>query len=167
MLTRRNILLGGGAAVIAAPALAVDAAAEAFVTAIYDAYKGKNAHGVLIDNDRSVRRYFEPSLAALMRKDQKEAARRNEPPELDGDPFVDAQDWDISAFDIAVSTPHPARRLRRLSSAIPASRRPSCLISSRSKTTGALATSRGCETASPTLYGHYTLTEGRGKNWSG
>ncbi len=38
-----------------------------------------------------------------MRKDQKEAERRNEVAKLDFDPFVDGQDWDIAAFDIAVS----------------------------------------------------------------
>ena len=38
-----------------------------------------------------------------MIKDQKDAARRHDVPNLDGDPFVDAQDWDIAAFDIAVT----------------------------------------------------------------
>ena len=36
-------------------------------------------------------------------KDQREAAKRKEPPTLDGDPFVDAQEWEIAALDIAVS----------------------------------------------------------------
>jgi len=108
MLTRRNVLLGAAAAATAAPALAADAAA-AFVTGIYDAYKGKDAHGVPIDNDRAVRRYFEPSLAALIRKDQKDAARHGEAPSLDGDPFVDAQDWEIAAFDIAVTDSAPGK----------------------------------------------------------
>ncbi len=108
MLTRRAIMLGTCAA-IATPALAADASAVMFVTAIYDAYKGKDGHGVLIDNDRAVRRYFEPSLAALIRKDQTDAARRDEPPKLDGDPFVDAQDWEIAAFDIAVSDTAPGK----------------------------------------------------------
>lgn len=109
MLTRRNIILGGACAAIAAPALAAEATAAVFATSIYDAYKGKDAHGLLIDNDRAVRRYFEPSLAALIRKDQKDAARRNEPPTLDGDPFVDAQDWEIPAFDIAVNDIAPGK----------------------------------------------------------
>ncbi len=109
MLTRRDILLGAAGAAIVVPALAADAAAAAFVTGIYDAYKGKDARGILIDNDRAVRRYFEPSLATLIRKDQKDAARRNEPPTLDGDPFVDAQDWEIAAFDIAVTDTAPGK----------------------------------------------------------
>ncbi len=88
---------------VAKPALAADPAASAFVTAIYANYKGKNAKGIRLDTEANIRRYFEPSLAALMIKDQKNAARRHDVPNLDGDPFVDAQDWDIAAFDIAVT----------------------------------------------------------------
>jgi Protein of unknown function (DUF3828) len=109
MLTRRTLVLGVACAMLAAPARAADASALAFVKNLYEAYKGKDAHGVLIDNERALRRYFEPSLAASIRKDQKDAARRNETPKLDGDPFVDAQDWEISSFDIAVSDTAPGK----------------------------------------------------------
>jgi Protein of unknown function (DUF3828) len=111
MLTRRTILLGAAGAIIAAPAFADNAAALAFMTSIYDAYKGKNAKGIPLDNARTIQRYFEPSLAALISKDQKDAARRHDVPALDGDPFVDAQDWDITAFDVALanSTPNKTR----------------------------------------------------------
>jgi hypothetical protein len=88
---------------VAKPALAADSAATAFVTAIYNTYKGKDAKGVPLDNERIIRRYFEPTLAAAMAKDQNAAARRNEVGLLDFDPFLDAQDWDVNAFDIAVS----------------------------------------------------------------
>lgn len=108
-LSRRTVVFGTACVLLVAPATAADASALAFVTGIYDAYRGKDAHGVPIDNERAVRRYFEPSLAALIRKDQKDAARRNEPPKLDGDPFVDAQDWEIAAFDIAVSDTAPGK----------------------------------------------------------
>ena len=57
-------------------------------------------------NERNIGRYFEPTLAAAMAKDQKAAARRNEVGLLDFDPFLDAQDWDVSAFDIAVGESH-------------------------------------------------------------
>jgi hypothetical protein len=60
------------------------------VTAIYNAYKGKDAKGVPLDNERIIRRYFEPTLASAMAKDQKAAARRNEVGLLDFDPFLDA-----------------------------------------------------------------------------
>jgi hypothetical protein len=103
MLNRRTLLLGAAGAAMAKPALAADPSAEAFVTAIYAAYKGKNAKGIPLDKDADIRRYFEPSLAALMIKNIKDAARKGDVPELDGDPFIDAQDWDIASFDIAVS----------------------------------------------------------------
>jgi hypothetical protein len=94
-----------GAAAMATPVRAADASALAFVASIYNAYKGKGSKGRPLDSERTIRRYFEPSLAALMVKDQKTAARRGEVGLLDGDPFVDAQDWDISGFDIAVGDP--------------------------------------------------------------
>jgi hypothetical protein len=96
-------------AVIATPALAAEQTAQVFVTAIYDHYKGKNTKGVPLDKDRDVRRYFAPALAAKIVKDSKDAARRHEVRALDGDPFIDAQDWDIAAFDIAVSEPAPGK----------------------------------------------------------
>lgn len=37
------------------------------------------------------------------------AARRGEVGLLDGDPFIDAQDWDISAFDIVVTDTVPGK----------------------------------------------------------
>jgi len=107
MLTRRNLTLGVASAVIAMPARAGDASALAFVTGIYNAYKGKDSKGHPLDGERAIRRYFEPSLAALMVKDQKIAARRGEVGLLDGDPFIDAQDWDISNLDITVSDAAP------------------------------------------------------------
>jgi hypothetical protein len=109
MLTRRNLTLGVACAVIAAPVLAADASALAFVTGIYNAYQGKNSEGHPLDGKHAIRRYFEPSLAALMVKDQKIAARRGEVGLLDGDPFIDAQDWDISNLDIAVTDAAPGK----------------------------------------------------------
>jgi Protein of unknown function (DUF3828) len=103
MLTRRTILLGAVCAAVTLPALADDATALAFVTAIYAAYKGKDAKGIPLDGAAALRRYFVPSLAALIEKDEKAAARRHEVPNLDGDPFVDAQDWDISDFNITMN----------------------------------------------------------------
>jgi hypothetical protein len=88
---------------------AADASALAFVTDIYAAYKGKDANGHPLDDERAIRRYFEPSLAALLVKDQKAAAKRGEVGLLDFDPFIDAQDWEISTFDIAVEDGTPGK----------------------------------------------------------
>ena len=104
MITRRYFAF---ASVLTAACAAVDtafadAAAKAFLEKIYAAYKGKNSKGILLDSDAMLRRYFEPSLAALMIKDRNNAAKRGDIPELDGDPFIDAQDWEIGPVDIVV-----------------------------------------------------------------
>jgi Protein of unknown function (DUF3828) len=99
----RRALLTAALAFIAAPALAADSSATAFVTGIYDTYKGSGAKGLPLDTERTVRRYFEPSLATLIITDRKKAARRGEVGQLDGDPFIDAQDWNIDKFDIEIT----------------------------------------------------------------
>jgi hypothetical protein len=103
ILTRRHLLLAAPCVLFAVPAIAAEEPPLAFMTSIYEAYKGKDAKGLALDSPQKVRRYFEPSLAALINKDQQTAARRREVGRLDGDPFIDAQDWDISGFDISVS----------------------------------------------------------------
>jgi hypothetical protein len=90
-----------------APAAAANAAATAFVTKIYDAYKSKNSRGISIETEAAVRSWFEPSLAAMIIKDQKAAAKRKEVPSLEADPFVDSQEWDVSELNIAVSDAPP------------------------------------------------------------
>jgi hypothetical protein len=107
MLTRRLFFISAAAfcagAGAAGSARADDGPALAFVKAIYAAYKGKNTKGIAIDTDAQLRRYFEPSLAALISNDRKDAAKHHDVPTLDGDPFIDAQDWEIKSFDITVN----------------------------------------------------------------
>ena len=110
MSVARRAFLAGAALLLASlacppPLSAAEASPEGFLKAIYDRYVGdaKKALGVPLDSDRKIRRYFTPELAALIIKDRKEAAKRKEPPTLDGDPFVDAQEWEIAALSIAVS----------------------------------------------------------------
>jgi hypothetical protein len=107
VLTRRTCMLGAVCAVASAPAVAADVSAHDFVAAIYNAYVGKNGDGITLDSEQTVRQYFEPALAALILKDQENARRRNEVGALDFDPFVDAQDWEIASFSIAVSEAAP------------------------------------------------------------
>jgi hypothetical protein len=52
-------------------------------------------------------RYFEPSLVALMTADQAAAQKKDEVPALNGDPFVDAQEWDITRLAIAIEPGGP------------------------------------------------------------
>jgi len=103
MPTRRELIVLAACAATVSLALAAEPSPRDFVTAIYDAYKGKDAHGTPLDDDAAIRRYFEPKLAAAMIKDRRAAKRRQEVGTLDFDPFVDAQDWDIASFDIAVN----------------------------------------------------------------
>jgi hypothetical protein len=117
MPTRRRVLIlapillacFGAAPLAPTAAQAADPSALAFVNDIYAAYKGKDAKGHPLGDDRAIRRYFEPSLATLMGKDQKAAAKRSEVGLLDFDPFIDAQDWEIAAFDIAVEDGAPGK----------------------------------------------------------
>jgi hypothetical protein len=102
MIARRHVLTGVCIWTAFGTVLvrAAEPSAASFVEAIYAAYKGKDANGISLDNDAAVRRYFEPKLAALIIKDRKDA--RGEVGKLDVDPFIDAQDWEINAVDIAV-----------------------------------------------------------------
>ena len=76
--------------------------AESFVAAIYDRYEGRDAKGTPLDTEAQVRRHFEPTLAALILEDRASASARGEVGKLDGDPFIDAQDWEIEAVAVAV-----------------------------------------------------------------
>jgi len=87
-----------------ATAAAAEPSARDFLAGIYAAYKGNSdkSRGIVLTDDATIRRYFEPQLATLIIKDMESARKRQEVPLLDGDPFIDAQDWDIGAFDIGV-----------------------------------------------------------------
>jgi Protein of unknown function (DUF3828) len=98
-----------------APARAGDAAATAFVTKIYDAYKSTDSKDISIYSEAAVRRYFEPSLAAMIVKDQKAVATCHDTPGLDSDPFIDAKDREISAIDIAVTDAPPDKAIATVS----------------------------------------------------
>ena len=75
--------------------------ASAFVNAIYQPYQRKGFQG---QPYTEAERYFEPALAAAMRGDQAAAKQRNEVPLLNGDPFIDAQEWEITSLSIAVTS---------------------------------------------------------------
>ncbi len=99
----RNWLIALVAFFSALPALAADGSAEAFLRTIYGKpYIGKNAKGIDIDTRAQLDRYFAPDLAKRIDDDAKSAAKRGDIGELDGDPFIGAQDMEIAAFDISV-----------------------------------------------------------------
>jgi len=90
---------------IVSPPLTAGAAEQsphAFLQAIYQQYIGANAAGATLDEDADWRRYFTPDLAQIIIDDYAKAAQSGDIPNLDGDPFVDAQDWSISKVQIDV-----------------------------------------------------------------
>ena len=79
--------------------------AKTFLQQIYQKYVGSSADaakGVPLAAAKEVRGYFTVGLATLILEDRASAAKRGEPPALDGDPFVGHQDWDISNLAIEV-----------------------------------------------------------------
>ena len=77
---------------------------EAFLRGIYTPYPNQDFKGQPF---WQVDRFFAPDLARAIEADMREAKRRGEVPRLDGDPFVDAQDWDIAKLDISVKAEGP------------------------------------------------------------
>jgi Protein of unknown function (DUF3828) len=77
--------------------------ADAFLQGIYAHYHGDvgtTGKGIFLDKPSDIRRYFANDLAELMIADDAVAEKHGDVPQLDGDPFIDAQDWDIR--DIAI-----------------------------------------------------------------
>ena len=85
-----------------APSMAAEGTPKAFLETLYANYIGPNSKGVMSDADKALARYLTPDVIKLMDKMYAAAKKLDEVPALDGDPFVDAQDWDIKSFDITV-----------------------------------------------------------------
>jgi hypothetical protein len=71
-----------------------------FLQSIYEPYKKADFKG---QPYWEANRFFAPDLARAIDKDFAEAKKRNEVPTLDGDPFVDAQDWRVENLAYASS----------------------------------------------------------------
>jgi hypothetical protein len=111
MQTRRCILIGMVLGLVAAAphdAAFAEPTAKEFLSAIYGAYVGKDAKGMPLDQP-ATNRLFTPELLKLIESDAKRAAKRREVPNLDGDPFVDAQEWEISAFSVDLQEGGPGK----------------------------------------------------------
>ena len=93
MVARRSFLMAVWIGVALAPVgvMAAHPSAATFVEAIYAPYKVKDGKGNLLDSDATVKRYFEPRLAALIIKDRNKAAKRGDVSTLDMDPFIDTK----------------------------------------------------------------------------
>jgi hypothetical protein len=86
------------------PAEAQSPDAKTFVENIYKQYLGKNTPSIDLNSRDALELYFTPPLVELIDKDAKEAERQQEAPLLNGDPFVDGQDWEITDPVITVQT---------------------------------------------------------------
>jgi hypothetical protein len=71
-----------------------------FLKSIYEPYKQAGFKGQPYWEPE---RFFATELAQAIQRDFQEAKRRREVPTLDGDPFVDAQDWRITSIGYALS----------------------------------------------------------------
>ena len=71
--------------------------AQAFLESLYAPYRAKGFNG---QPYTQAERFFEPTLAAAMQRDYQLAQKNGVPPTLNGDPFVDAQEWDVSNLSI-------------------------------------------------------------------
>lgn len=75
-----------------------------FLEAIYEPYTRTGFKG---QPYWEARRFFVPDLAQAIERDFAEARKRNEVPTLDGDPFIDAQDWQITDLLVGAASATP------------------------------------------------------------
>ena len=80
--------------------------AKEYLTAIYSHYRGddRTAKGIFLDKPSDIRRYFTKDLSDLMIADDAVANKNGDVPSLDGDPFIDAQDWQITHLVIHIDS---------------------------------------------------------------
>ena len=85
-------------------ALAQTQSPQTFLQSIYEPYLKAGFKG---QPYWQVDRFFASGLARAIDADMREAKRRVEVPKLDGDPFLDAQEWDIENLAISVKADGP------------------------------------------------------------
>jgi hypothetical protein len=97
-MNRRTILLLGVLLPLAAQAQQpTQPTAQAFLDSLYAPYRTKGFKG---QPYTQAERFFEPTLARAMQRDYQLAQRNGVPPTLNGDPFVDAQEWEVTNLSI-------------------------------------------------------------------
>lgn len=97
------LLLCAGIAIAGSAAVAQGASPQAFLDQLYKVYRNShNGKGVDYSKPDVIRRYFAPPLAKAILKDQADAKKKQEVPLLNGDPFIDAQDWEIADLNVEV-----------------------------------------------------------------
>lgn len=87
-----------------APVAASQSSPQEFLAALYGHYEGEGpGAGIDYSNGAELRRWFTPDLAQGIEADFAAAQAAGEPPALNGDPFVGAQEWDVGKVDIAIA----------------------------------------------------------------
>lgn len=102
---RRSLALALLAAPIAAQAQTQ--APLAFLQGIYEPYKQPGFKG---QPYWEAKRFFVADLAEAIERDHEKAKKSAEVPALDGDPFLDAQDWNIHSIQYSISEMRSAKR---------------------------------------------------------
>jgi hypothetical protein len=94
-------------AALASVAVAAPQSPELFLKDIYSHYTSlgrATGKGVNLDKPADFHRYFTDGLTKLVMADEDAAAKSGDVPTLDGDPFVDAQDWEITHLSIHIDS---------------------------------------------------------------
>jgi hypothetical protein len=82
---------------------ATEPSAKEFLVKLYANYTGK-AKGIDYTSPANVKRYLTPELGKLLLEKMKaDAKKADEVPDLDGDPFVAAQEWVLTELVITVT----------------------------------------------------------------
>ena len=104
------LLFVAGMVIAETAAIAKSASPQAFLEGIYKIYRdSNNGKGIEYNKPDVVRRYFASPLAKAMLKDFADAKKRAEVPALNGDPFIDAQDWEIANLKLEVRDAGPRK----------------------------------------------------------
>ena len=97
MLSRRALAV---VCLLPFAAQAQEQTAQAFLQSVYTPYLKADYKG---QPYWEAARFFAPDLARAMDRDMRLAKQRGEPPTLDGDPFVDSQEWQVSGLIVRTS----------------------------------------------------------------
>jgi len=167
MLTRRTIMLGTACAAVAAPALAADASAMVFVTAIYDAYKARTDMGP--DRQRSRRPALFRAVACGIDHegpDGRGTARRATQARWRS--IRRRSGLEIAAFDIAVSDTAPGKASATVKFDNSGEQTTVVLDLVKIKNDWRISDITWLRDGKPSTLRHFSLTEGtRDEGWSG
>ncbi len=104
-MQRRAFCLGALALVAAAGPAHADEEAKRLLEGIYKTYMGSSAAGLDYHSEAKARRTFTPDTVRLFARDWREA--KGEVGRLDFDPFVNGQDYEVTAYTVSVEETGP------------------------------------------------------------